>query len=132
MILYEALNDALVQEGTEIAFALMGDANQDLICDLGERKQIPIIHCRHEQNAVAMADGYSRFSGKIGVATCTPGPGLRTQVVGLVTRFIHTPTAPLASGVDRFYLAADVPWTTVALDGRRFTFHALVSSRLGS
>ncbi len=97
MKLYQAVNDALIQEGTEIVFAVMGDANQDLICDLSERKQIPIIHCRHEQNAVAMADGYSRFRGSIGVATCTQGPGLTNTATSLaVARAHHSPVLLLA------------------------------------
>jgi hypothetical protein len=32
MKLHEAVNDALVQEGTEVVLALIGNANLDLIC----------------------------------------------------------------------------------------------------
>ncbi|HEY7358947.1 MAG TPA: hypothetical protein VH590_20830 [Ktedonobacterales bacterium] len=42
----------------------------------------------------------------------------RNQVVGFVQQFIPTPTPTLAPGADRFYIAADVPWITVALDGQ--------------
>ncbi|SRR5579883_303523 len=45
-------------------------------------------------------------------------PGLRGQVVGLVTRFIPTPTATLTPSADRFYFTAAVPWAAVALDGQ--------------
>jgi acetolactate synthase-1/2/3 large subunit len=102
MKLYEAINDALVQEGTEVVFALMGDGNQDLICDLGERKRMPIIHCRHEQNAVAMADGYSRLSGKIGVATCTQGPGLTNTATSLAVAQAYGSPVLLLAGACSF------------------------------
>lgn len=45
-------------------------------------------------------------------------PELRNPAVGWVTRFIPTPTATLPPGADRFYLSADVPWTTITLDGQ--------------
>lgn len=54
-------------------------------------------------------------------------PGVRNQVVGVVQSFIPTPTPTLAPGTDRFYIAADVPWTTVTLDG-----HAIALPRIGS
>ena len=75
MKIREGVADALVAEGVEVVFALMGDGNQDLICDLGERCGVRIVHGRHEQGVVGMADGYARFSGKPGVATVTQGPG---------------------------------------------------------
>jgi hypothetical protein len=52
------------------------------------------------------------------VALLGSQPAMRSQVVGLVQRLIPTPTPTLAPGADRFYLATDVPWATVALDGQ--------------
>jgi len=83
MKVFEAISDALKAEGTQVAFALMGDANQNLIVDLAERHRVQIVHFRHEQNAVAAADGYARFSnGKLGVALVTMGPGLTNTATG--------------------------------------------------
>lgn len=45
-------------------------------------------------------------------------PNVRSQVVDAVQRLIPTPTPTLAPGADRFYIATDVPWSKVALDGR--------------
>jgi thiamine pyrophosphate-dependent acetolactate synthase large subunit-like protein len=84
MKIREGVADALVAEGVEVVFALMGDGNQDLICDLGERCGVRIVQGRHEQGVVGMADGYARFSGKPGVATVTQGPGLTNAGTSLV------------------------------------------------
>lgn len=97
MKLRQAVADALVAEGVDTVFALMGDANQDMICDLGERCGMHIVHARHEQGVVGMADGYARFSGRPGVATVTQGPGLTNTATSLVvaTRR-HVPVLMLA------------------------------------
>ena len=90
MYVYEAISLALASEGIDVAFALMGDANQDLIVDLAERRGVRIINCRHEQNVVAMADGYTRFSdGRIGLALVTAGPGLTNTATSLVVAKCH-------------------------------------------
>jgi len=97
MKIREGVADALVAEGVEVVFALMGDGNQDLICDLGERCGVRIVHGRHEQGVVGMADGYARFSGKPGVATVTQGPGLTNAGTSLVVaNRRHVPVLLLA------------------------------------
>src|SRR5476649_841383 len=90
MKVFQAVSDALKTEDVEVVFALMGDANQDLMVDLAERHGMKLIKFRHEQNAVAAADGYARFSdGKIGVALVTMGPGLTNTATSLVAARAH-------------------------------------------
>jgi acetolactate synthase-1/2/3 large subunit len=90
MKVFQAISDAIKGEEVQVAFALMGDANQNLIVDLGERHGIKIVNFRHEQNAVAAADGYARFSdGKLGVALVTAGPGLTNTATSLVAARVH-------------------------------------------
>ncbi|HTC08271.1 MAG TPA: thiamine pyrophosphate-binding protein [Acetobacteraceae bacterium] len=79
MKLYEAIADSLVAEGVDTLFGLMGDGNMSLWGALGTAGKINIISSRNEAAAVAMADGYAKTTGKVGVATVTCGPGL-TQV----------------------------------------------------
>lgn len=79
MKLYEAIADSLVAEGVDTLFGLMGDGNMSLWGALGAKGKINIISSRNEAAAVAMADGYAKTTGKLGVATVTCGPGL-TQV----------------------------------------------------
>jgi thiamine pyrophosphate-dependent acetolactate synthase large subunit-like protein len=67
----------------------MGDANQDQIVDLGEKHGVKVIEAHHEGNALGMADGYARFSGKVGLATVTQGPGYTNATTSLVCARLH-------------------------------------------
>ena len=72
---YEAMAEALAAEGTEVIFGVLGGENDNLVHHLVEVgvRYIPV---RHEQAAVGMADGFSRATGRPGVATVTLGGGL--------------------------------------------------------
>ncbi|MEV0344732.1 thiamine pyrophosphate-binding protein [Nonomuraea sp. NPDC050680] len=80
-----AVVQALEAEGTDVVFALMGDGNLDLLSRISAAGRIKVVHACHEQGAVAMADGYARFSGKPGVASVTHGPGLSNTATSLLT-----------------------------------------------
>src|SRR5262249_4851119 len=72
-------------------------ANQNLIVDLGEKHRVKFVHAHHEGSAVAMADGYARFSGKPGLASVTQGPGYTNATTSLVCARLHrTPLLLLA------------------------------------
>ena len=75
MKVYEAIADALLAEGCDHLFGLMGDGNMWLWSSLA-KKNAKIISARHEAAAVSMADGYSRTTGKVGAVMVTCGPGL--------------------------------------------------------
>src|SRR6201986_2974817 len=55
-------------------------------------RKFPIRHIltRHEQGAVHMADGYSRASGRVGVAIATSGPGATNMVTGIATAMLDS------------------------------------------
>lgn len=80
---FEAMADALVAEGTEVIFGVLGGENDNLVHALVERgvRYIPV---RHEQGAVGMADGYSRATGRPGVATVTLGGGVANAVTPMI------------------------------------------------
>jgi acetolactate synthase I/II/III large subunit len=78
MKVHKALAKAIAAERCGALFCVMGDGNMHLMTALAELG-VPIVNARHEAAAVAMADGYSRASGSVGVAAITCGPGL-TQV----------------------------------------------------
>jgi thiamine pyrophosphate-dependent acetolactate synthase large subunit-like protein len=97
MKVYQAISDALHAEGVTTAFALMGDANQNLFVDMAERHRVQVVSCRHEQNVVAIADGYTRFGRDIGVALVTAGPGLTNAATSLVAaKYRRSPVLVLA------------------------------------
>jgi thiamine pyrophosphate-dependent acetolactate synthase large subunit-like protein len=87
------------------------------------------VHARHENAAIAMADGYARETGEVGVASVTCGPGVTQIPTSLVAaRRAQTPLVvfagdtPLAGG---FHLQAfDQGPLLAACDTR----HVVVSS----
>jgi acetolactate synthase I/II/III large subunit len=94
----EAIADAVASEDADVLFALMGNANLDLICDLGERHGLRVVHGRHEQGVVGMADGFARFSGRPGYATVTQGPGLTNAATSLTVAQRHGSPVLLLAG----------------------------------
>ena len=74
---------AFKAEGVDHLFTLMGDANMYWSTQMAELG-ISVVHARHEHCAVAMADGYARATGKVGVASTTCGPGF-TQIMTALT-----------------------------------------------
>ena len=76
MKIYEALAKALRAEQPGRVFGVMGDGNLHLLTAFAAEQGPDALYPRHEAGAVAMADGYARSAGTIGVATVTCGPGL--------------------------------------------------------
>lgn len=92
---YEALAAQLAHLGAGDVFGLMGDGNLKLIPTLVHSHGVRFHSARHESAAVAMADGYARSSGRIGVCTVTQGPGLTNALTALVTA--HRGRVPLVA-----------------------------------
>ena len=65
----EALVKSLLREGVEVVFGIPGIHMSGTITALRDEPGIRMITTRHEAGATHMADGYSRASGKPGVAT---------------------------------------------------------------
>ena len=76
----DRLVDSLIMAGTDTVFSLSGNQIMS-IYDAAIGKPLRIVHARHEGGAVYMADGYSRASGKVGVALVTAAPGF-TNALG--------------------------------------------------
>ena len=80
----DMLARAFAAEGVDHLFTLMGDANMYWSTAMAEMPGMKVWHARHEHCAVAMADGYARAAGKVGVASTTCGPGF-TQIMTALT-----------------------------------------------
>ena len=79
----EALASAIAAEGVDHVFAVMGDANQDIIVELCEKHGLKYVHAHHETSAVGMADGYARIRGAAMLAT-TYGVGELSAINGVM------------------------------------------------
>jgi acetolactate synthase I/II/III large subunit len=76
----DILAQAFAAEGVDTLFTLMGDANMYWSASMADNQNVRLIHARHEHCCVAMADGYARATGKVGVGSVTCGPGY-TQIM---------------------------------------------------
>ncbi|MCP5029742.1 MAG: thiamine pyrophosphate-binding protein [Actinomycetia bacterium] len=81
---HDAIAQALVDQGVATVFGVLGDANLFIGEALTRIHDVHYVPATHEASAVCMALGYSRASGRLGVATCTHGPGLTNTVTALV------------------------------------------------
>ena len=81
--------ESLVHQGVTDVFGYPGGA---ILPAYDAMLDYPIRHIlvRHEQGATHMADGYSRASGKVGVAVATSGPGATNMVTGIATAMLDS------------------------------------------
>ncbi len=97
----------LVGEGVTTVFGYPGGAILPVYDAL---RKFPIHHVlvRHEQGAAHMADGYSRASGKVGVAIATSGPGATNLVTGIATAMLDSiPMVCITGNVSSKVLGTD-------------------------
>lgn len=75
---YEVINRLLAGAGVETVFQYMAEDTMELMSDLVNNwdDQIEVVHSRHEQGAMAMADAYARAGDEIGVCVVGRGPGV--------------------------------------------------------
>ena len=89
--------ESLLREGVDVVFGLPGGAILPLYGVLG---QYPLRHIlvRHEQGAAHAADGYSRATGKVGVAFATSGPGATNLITGRATAMMDSSAVVAITG----------------------------------
>lgn len=82
----QAIVHSLVEYGVDTVFCLPGAQLDPLFDAFYEQKdKIRLIHTRHEQGAAYMALGYAKTTGKAGVCSVVPGPGVLNAGAGLLT-----------------------------------------------
>ncbi|MFK0166908.1 thiamine pyrophosphate-dependent enzyme [Rhizobium sp. NPDC090279] len=73
----QLIAQSLIDHGVDTVFGIPGAHTYDFIDALYEqRSKLRFIHPRHEQAAGYMAYGYAKSSGRPGVYTVVPGPGV--------------------------------------------------------
>lgn len=73
----------MLKSGVERIFGVIGNGNEGLISTYADALPGGYVPVTHESAAVSMADGYSRRSGRVGVATTTHGPGVTNALTSL-------------------------------------------------
>jgi acetolactate synthase-1/2/3 large subunit len=82
----EAIVSGLVAHGVDTVFGLPGAQIYGLF-DAFQQAQLKVIGARHEQACGYMAYGYARSTGRPGVFSVVPGPGVLNAGAAMLTAF---------------------------------------------
>lgn len=81
---HDAIAKALVDQGIDTMFGVLGDGNLFIAESMMRNHGLHYVAATHEANSVLMAEGWGRATGRLGVATVTHGPGLTNTITALV------------------------------------------------
>jgi acetolactate synthase-1/2/3 large subunit len=97
----EIMIETLAREKVEVVFGIPGVQIMGLLDTFCRMKKVEWITVRHEQTAAFMAYGYSRTTGRTGVAMVVPGPGALNAAAAVGTAYsASTPMLLLAGQID--------------------------------
>jgi len=84
----DALVESLLAHGVDTMFGLPG-GQLDHLFDAIYRSEgrLQLVRSRHEQGCAYMAYGYAKSTGRVGVYTVVPGPGLLNSTAALCTAY---------------------------------------------
>jgi len=69
-----------------------------LVDSVGKESGLKFVACLHEQGASIAADGYAQYSGNLGVALVTTGPGSTNAITGVAGSWIESVPVLILSG----------------------------------
>src|ERR1700722_3256707 len=102
MIGYAALAEEIARLGVRDVFTFTAKDIVEVVVELRGRG-VNVYHTRHEHIAIGMADGYSRSTGRIGVALVGQGVGMTNSLNALVTAAkAHSKVVAITSEVPGF------------------------------
>lgn len=101
--------EALIAENVNTVFGYPGGAIMNVYDEIYKQDGFEHILTRHEQAAIHAAEGYSKVTGKVGVAMITSGPGFTNAVTGLADAFMDSIPMVVISG--------QVPMSLIGTDG---------------
>src|SRR5260221_9587213 len=101
----QVMADSLIAHGVDTVFGIRGAHMYDFNDALAQRgQQLRFITTRHEQGAAYMAFGYAKSTGRVGVYTVVPGPGLLNSGAALCTAYGATAPVLCITGNIQSYL----------------------------
>jgi acetolactate synthase-1/2/3 large subunit len=92
------LVNCLKSAGVDTIFCITGAGNLAIVDAIESSKSFKVVYSHHEQAAVMEAQGYSRLSGKIGVALVTTGGGTSNTVTGILSAHLDSVPILIISG----------------------------------
>ena len=100
--------ETLGKLGVDSIFGYPGGIVLGVYDELSKQNKIKHYLMRHEQAAVHAAEGYSRVSGKCGVALVTSGPGATNIVTGVANAYLDGyPLVVITGQVSSYLLHKD-------------------------
>ncbi len=106
MKLSDFVMDFVAEAGVRDVFLLPGGGCMHLVDSLGRHPRLQFVCNLHEQGAAVAADAYGQFTGNLGVALVTTGPGGTNALTGVAAAWLDsTPCLFLSGQVKRADLA---------------------------
>lgn len=98
----QAMVEAFVQEGIDVATGIAGMSIVEFANAVCSNPAIRVCYARHERGAADIADGYGRVTGQPAVVFADAGPGVANNMAGILNSFgDSTPMIFVASQPDR-------------------------------
>lgn len=94
----EFVSAALVSEGVDRFFMVPGGHNDPFMPAMSRTRGLQTLVAAHEGGAAYMADGYSRATGRLGVAFGIGGPGLTNMTTALASARVDRSAVVAISG----------------------------------
>jgi acetolactate synthase I/II/III large subunit len=111
------LTNALYEAGGKTVFLITGGMIMHLTDALLVHGRQRWVCCHHEQAAVMAADVYGRFTGSLGVAYVTAGPGALNTMTGVVGAYVDSAPCVIVAGQSKVSQAKVVGPRQFALQG---------------
>ena len=90
--------ESLIAEDVSVVFGYPGGAIMNVYDEIYKQNGFEHVLARHEQAAIHAAEGYSKATGKVGVAMITSGPGFTNAVTGLADAYMDSIPMVVISG----------------------------------
>jgi acetolactate synthase-1/2/3 large subunit len=103
----DLLVKSLLEIEVDTVFCITGAGNLAIVDALARDKRIKVVFSHHEQAAVMEAQGYSRVSGKLGVALVTTGGGAANTLTGVLSAYLDSIPILLVSGNESSFHCAN-------------------------
>ena len=101
----DAIVQSLLRHGVDTVFGIPGVQTYAFFDALARTPEIRLVVPRHEQACAYMAFGYARSTGKVGVYSVVPGPGVLNSSAALCTAYgASTPVVCVTAEIPSEYI----------------------------
>ncbi len=111
------LTNKIYEAGGETVFLITGGMIMHLTDALRNHGKQKFVCCHHEQSASMAADAYGRYTGKLGAAYVTAGPGALNTMTGVVGAFVDSAPCVIVAGQSKVSQATVTSPRQFALQG---------------